>query len=142
MKKGIAFLVAMAFVGSLAAEVLAQRDPAEELEAVRGYLKTLDVKIIRYKKMKGTKAVETLKSLRADKNATLQRLADLKARVEAVPPSPPSFAPAPPPPPVAVRPAPAPAAVSAGLFGWGINTSLGGAYVNTGKGSLSGSLGL
>src|SRR3989338_307058 len=46
----------------------------------------------------------------------------------------------PPPPPVAVRPAPA--AVSAGLFGWGINTSLGGAYVNTGKGSLSGSIGL
>jgi len=49
------------------------------------------------------------------------------------PPPPPPVAPIPPRPPVAVKAAP-----SAGLFGWGINTLLTGSYINTGKGSLSG----
>jgi hypothetical protein len=140
MKKLLAFLIAFAFVASLAADAFAQRDPAEELASVRGYLKTLDVKIIKYKKMKGTKAAATLKQLRTDKVATLKRLAVLKAQAEAAtmaPPPPPPMAPLPPPPaPVVTKPAPV-----AGLFGMGYNAVISGNYLMTGKGKLPGALG-
>jgi len=140
MKKTIAFLLAVAFVISLAVETFAQRDPAEELAAVRGYLKTLDVKLVKYKKIKGPKAAATLKNLRAQKVATLKRLAILKAQAEAaVAPPPPPMAPVPPPPPpVVVKPAPAKAAA---LFGLGWNTNWTGTYLNTGHGKISGALG-
>lgn len=138
MKRIIAILLAFAFVASLALETFAQRDPAEELAAVRGYLKTLDVKIIKYKGMRGAKAAATLKGLRAQKVATLKRLAILKAQAEAaVAPPPPSMAPVPPP-PVVVTPAPA---AKAGILGLGWNTNWTGTYLNTGHGKISGALG-
>jgi len=140
MKKLLALLIAFAFVASLAADAFAQRDPAEELASVRGYLKTLDVKIIKYKKMKGTKAAATLKQLRTDKVSTLKRLAVLKAQAEAAtmaPPPPPPMAPLPPPPaPVVTKPAPV-----AGLFGMGYNAVISGNYLMSGKGKLPGALG-
>ena len=64
----------------------------------------------------------------------------VKKPVKKAMPAPAPVAPAPPPPPP-VAPAPVKAPVSAGLFGMGINTSLSGVYINTGKGSLSGSVG-
>src|SRR3989338_3840094 len=72
---------------------------------------------------------------------TLDRWDKLKASMEAAPtppaPPPAPFAPVPPSAPRAVSAAPA-----AALFGLGINTAWTGSYVSTGKGSLSGSIGL
>jgi hypothetical protein len=65
----------------------------------------------------------------------------VKKPVKKAMPAPAPVAPAPPPPPP-VAPAPAPVvAANAGLFGMGMNTLLTGSYINTGKGSLSGSIG-
>jgi hypothetical protein len=63
-----------------------------------------------------------------------------KAAPKKAMPAPAPVAPAPPPPPP-VAPAPAPVVAPAGLFGMGMNTLLTGTYLNTGKGSLSGSVG-
>lgn len=70
----------------------------------------------------------------------VKKAAPKKAPAPVAPaPPPPPVAPLPPPPPpapVVVRPA-----APAGLLGMGINTSLTGLYINTGKGSISGSIG-
>jgi len=136
MKKLVALLVVAAFVVSLVGEVLAQNFE-EEAAKVRAYLKVIDAKI---KDARAKKQTARLKKLQAEKAATLARWNKLKASMEAAPPPPPPapVAPVPPPPPapVAVKPA-----APAGLFGMGLNTVLTGAYVNTGKGTISGSVG-
>jgi hypothetical protein len=63
--------------------------------------------------------------------------APIKAAPAPIAPPPPPVAPVPPPAPVVVKPA-----ANAGLFGMGLNTSLDGLYISTGKGSLSGSVGV
>ncbi|MCU0641346.1 MAG: hypothetical protein MUC35_04580 [Candidatus Margulisbacteria bacterium] len=134
MKKMFVYFLVVAFVLSIAGAVFG-RTLEEERDAVRAYLKVVDAKIIKYRKA-GNKAKMVV--LQKEKQATLARWNKLKASME-------SAAPAvtpPPPPPVAPAPAPAvSAAPSGGLFGMGINTCLTGAYINTGKGSISGSVG-
>lgn len=94
------------------------RTAAEELDAVRGYLKTLDAKIVANKANPAKVA-----ALKKEKAATLQRLQVLKARAEAeemvAAPAP---APAPTPAP-APKPAPKPTAQNPGLFGLGLETA-------------------
>jgi hypothetical protein len=134
LKKLIALVTVFAFVAMLAGVVAAQvdtRTPAEKIEAGRAYLKLLDQKIIRLRKEGKTKLVA---QAQVDKKATIARMQGWKAEMEA------QAAPPPPPRPVApVAPAAPKQAASAGLFGWGLNTSLTGGWINTGKGSLSGS---
>jgi len=137
MRKLIALLVVVAFVVTLAGMVFG-RTLEEERDAVRAYLKVIDAKIIKYRKAGNTAVV---KKLQGEKAATLKRWEKVKAQMgaEGITPPPPPGAPLPPPPPpapVVVRPA-----APAGLLGMGINTSLAGSYINTGKGSLSGSIG-
>jgi len=135
MKKSIALLVAFMFALTIIGAVVAQADdrsPAEKLESGRAYLKTLDTKIVKYRKLGNNKMVSNLK---AQKTSTLARLKAWKAEMEASVSTPV----APVPPPVTVKPVAAP---SAGLFGWGLNTILSGQWINTGKGQLSGTVGL
>lgn len=137
MKKSIALFVAFIFALTIIGAVVAQADdrsPAEKLESGRAYLKTLDKKIIKYRKLGNTKMVANLK---AQKTSTIARLQAWKAEMEAGVSAPSPVAPVPP--PVTVKPVAAP---SAGLFGWGLNTILSGQYINTGKGQLSGTVGL
>ncbi|MFA5892783.1 MAG: hypothetical protein WC903_02310 [Candidatus Margulisiibacteriota bacterium] len=128
MKKVIIFFVVMAFMASVAS-VAFGRTIDEEKQAVRDYLKVIDVKIV---KARNAKQTVKLSILKADKAATLARWNKLKASLEVAPPP---VAPVPPA-SVVVKPA-----ASAGLFGMGLNTSLSGLYISTGKGSLSGSIG-
>jgi hypothetical protein len=121
VKKFIALFALVAFVTVLGGMALAQdtRTPAQKLASGRKYLKTLDAKIIRYRKLGNAKVV---KNLKAQKVSTIARMKRWKAQVEAsvAPPPPPRPVAPPPPPRRVVRPAPAPAA---GLFGWGLLTS-------------------
>jgi hypothetical protein len=132
MKKAIIFVVTIAFIASITS-VAFGRTIDEEKQAVRDYLKVIDAKIIKARKA-GQSAKVTM--LKGEKSATLARWNKLKASLE--------VAPVPPPPPVA--PAPAPVAVKpatfAGVLGMGLNTSWSGQYINTGKGQISGSIGL
>jgi len=133
MKKAIIFLVIVAFMATVAT-VAFGRTLEEEKQAVRNYLNVLDAKLA---KAKAAKQSSKVNMLHAEKNATLARWNKLKASM-AVAPAAPVVAPVPPPPaPMVAKPA-----VNNGLFGWGINTSLDGQYINTGKGSISGALGL
>lgn len=133
MKKTVICLLVLAFMVSIASVAFA-RTLEEERDAVRAYLKVVDAKIIKYRKA-GNRA--KMVQLQKEKQGTLARWNKLKAQMEAAPPPPPPVAPVPSAPVVA-----APAAPSAGLFGMGINTVLSGAYINTGKGQISGSVGL
>jgi hypothetical protein len=133
MKKIVVCLLVVAFMASIASVVFA-RTMEEERDAVRAYLKVIDAKIIKYRKAGNT---AKMKQLQVEKQGTLARWNRLKAEMEAAPPPPPPVAPVPPAPVVA-----RPAAPSGGLFGMGINTCLSGQYLNTGKGQLSGSVGL
>jgi hypothetical protein len=139
MKKILAIFVVTAFVLGLVGSVVSARTLEEERDAVRAYLKVVDAKIIKARTA-GQKA--KMVQLQKEKQGTLARWNKLKAQMEAGP-----TPPAPPPAPFApVTPPPARAAVSAApaaaLFGLGINTAWTGSYVSTGKGSLSGSIGL
>ncbi len=116
MKK-IALFMLLMFVVVLAGAALA-RTAAEELDAVRGYLKTLDAKI-----MANRANPAKVASLKKEKAATLQRLQVLKARAEAeAMVSEPTPAPVQTPAP-APRPVPQPAAQNQGLFGLGLETA-------------------
>jgi hypothetical protein len=127
-----------AFVVAISGVVFAQTDsrtPEEKLSAGRDYLKLLDQKIIRLRK---EGKMTLVAKMQADKKSTIARMQQWKAEAEtaqAAPTAPKPVAPS----AVPAKPA---AAASAGLFGWGINTDLTGLYINTGKGQLSGSLGL
>jgi hypothetical protein len=125
LKRLFALFALVAFVAVLGGMAFAQVE--EESAAYywkrvndgRAYLKVLDGKIIRYRKM-GNAAM--VKKLRAQKVSTIARMQAWKAKAEALeagPPPPPPLPTAPPPPPVAMRPAPP---APAGLFGWGLNT--------------------
>jgi hypothetical protein len=135
MKKAIIFVVAMAFLASVASVAFA-RTMAEEMSAVRDYLNVVDAKLATAKQNKNTTRVRLL---HAEKAATLARWYKLKATmVTPTAPTPPApVAPVAPAAPVVAQPT-----VKAGVFGWGINTSIAGQYINTGKGSISGSAGL
>jgi hypothetical protein len=132
MKKMFVYFLVVAFVLSIAGSVFG-RTIEEERDAVRAYLKVVDVKIIKYRKA-GNKAKMVV--LQKEKQATLARWDKLKASMEAGPVAPPPPVAPVPPAPVSVKAAP-----SGGLFGMGINTCLTGLYINTGKGQLSGSIG-
>ncbi|MFA5893696.1 MAG: hypothetical protein WC903_07060 [Candidatus Margulisiibacteriota bacterium] len=132
MKKVIILFVVMAFMASVSS-VAFGRTIDEEKQAVRDYLKVIDAKIIKARKAKQSAKVTMLKG---EKSATLARWNKLKASLEVAPPPPPQAVAPVPPAPVVVKPA-----ASAGLFGMGLNTSLSGLYISTGKGSLSGSIG-
>ncbi|MFA5113551.1 MAG: hypothetical protein WC529_04565, partial [Candidatus Margulisiibacteriota bacterium] len=122
--------MAIAFMASITS-VAFGRTMAEEKLAVQDYLKVIDAKIIKARKANQYSKVTALK---AQKSATLARWNKLKASME--------VAPVPPPTPAApVAPAPVVAPANAGLFGMGMNTLLTGSYINTGKGSISGSIG-
>ncbi|MBN2057580.1 MAG: hypothetical protein JW782_02135 [Candidatus Saganbacteria bacterium] len=134
MKKAIALFTVIAFAVALAGMASAQMDnrtPAEKLASGQQYLKTLDAKIIKYRKL-GNAAV--VKKLQADKKSTIARMKTWKAQMEAQeaappppPPAPRPVAPAPPPP---ARPAARPAAPApAGLFGMGLNTDFTVGYI-------------
>ena len=124
MKRIIALITVFVFAVAFAGMVYAQADtrtPEEKLAAGRAYLKLLDQKIIKYRKMGNTSKVKMLQGEKAD---LISRLKGWKAEIEAAaappaPPAPPVVAPPPPPPPVVVAPPPAPA----GLFGLGVKTS-------------------
>ncbi|MFA5114317.1 MAG: hypothetical protein WC529_08510, partial [Candidatus Margulisiibacteriota bacterium] len=86
----------------------------------------------------------TAKKVVAKKKVAKKKVAKkvVKKPVKKAMPAPAPVAPAPPPPPpVAPAPAPVVAPANAGLFGMGMNTLLTGSYINTGKGSISGSIG-
>jgi len=128
VKKFIALFALVAFVTVLGGMALAQdtRTPAEKLAAGRAYLKTLDAKIIKYRKLGNAKVVL---NLQGQKKSTIARMKVWKAQAEAqmAPPPPRPVAPTPPPPPRrVVQPAPAP---SAGMFGWGLLTSADVGYI-------------
>jgi hypothetical protein len=114
LKKAVALLTVFAFVVVLAASVYAEdtRTAAEKIASGQEYLKTLDTKIIKYRKLGNTAMVT---KLQAEKKSTLARLAAWKAEMGA------EVAPVVTPPPAPVVQA-APAPVSAGMFGWGLNT--------------------
>ena len=114
MKKFIALFTLLAFSVVLAGMVYADsRTPAEKLAAGRAYLKLLDQKIIKHRKLGNTAVV---KNLQAQKKSTIARMQTWKAQAEGAPTP---MAPVPPP-PVGVRPAPSP---SVGLFGLGLLVS-------------------
>lgn len=135
MKRIVALITVFVFAVALAGMVYAQADtrtPAEKLAAGRAYLKLLDKKIIRLRKA-GKMAL--VRKMQADKKSTIARMKGWKAQAEATeaaPPPPRRVAPPPPPPRRVVRPA----AVSAGLFGWGLNTSADIGYI-TGDGNTA-----
>lgn len=139
MKKLFALFLVFAFVAACAGMVSAQYDsrtPAEKLDAGRAYLKLLDKKIIRHRKLGNTAVVRKLK---VEKKQTITRMKKWKAQAEAeeMAPPPPPVAPAPPPPPPprpVVRRAPKP--VATGLFGMGLKTSADVGYI-TGSGSTA-----
>lgn len=130
MKKSIALFVAFAFVVTLASVVFG-RTLEEEKQAVRDYLKVVDAKIVKYRKAGNT---VKMKTLQGEKAGTLRRWEKLKVELTQVTPPPAAV-----PPPIIK---PAPAAEMGGLFGLGMPVVLGGSYINTGKGLLSGSVGL
>lgn len=113
MKKLIALFTIVAVVGVLAAAVYA-RTAQEELEAVRGYLVTLDSKIVSAREAGQKSKVAWLQK---EKEGTLRRLAKLKADAEAE-----KLAPA----PIA---APVVKAAPSGLFGLGWQTAASVGYV-------------
>ncbi len=118
MKRIIALLVMLAFVATVAGAVFA-RTLEEEKQAVRDYLKVIDAKIIKNRKMGKTAVVAKLKN---EKAATLARWNKLKAEMESA-----QATPAPAPSQVTPPPAPvkaAPSAPSAGLFGLGLDTAV------------------
>jgi len=142
LKKLFALFLVLAFVAACAGMVSAQYDsrtPGEKLEAGRAYLKLLDKKIIKHRKLGNTGVVRKLK---VEKTQTITRMKKWKAQAEAeemAPPPPPvAPAPPPPPPPPVVRRAPKPAA--SGLFGMGLKTSADIGYL-TGAGSTASILG-
>ncbi|MDI6731970.1 MAG: hypothetical protein QME05_05275 [Candidatus Margulisbacteria bacterium] len=114
MKKAVALLTVLAFVVVLAASVYAEdtRSAAEKIASGQEYLNALDTKIIKYRKLGNNTMVA---KLQAEKKSTLAKLAAWKAEMAAEGP-----APVTPPPAPVIKAAPAP--VSAGLFGWGLNT--------------------
>jgi len=133
MKKFLALMIAFAFIASLVVSVASARTLDEEKAAVREYLNVVDAKIVKYRKAGNTAKVKVLQK---EKQGTLARWNKLKAEMEAAPVP---VAPVPPPPAMQAKPAAAP---SGGLFGWGINTLLSGQYISTGKGQISGALGV
>jgi hypothetical protein len=132
MKKLIIFIVGVAFMASVAG-VAYGRTLDEEKQAVRDYLKVLDAKIMKARKLNQNAKVTALKN---QKTATLARWNKLKASME------PAIAPT----PAAVPVAPAPVVekpfASGGAFGLGLNTELKGLYIHTGTGGLQGSVGV
>jgi hypothetical protein len=137
MKKAIIFLVAMAVMASVSSVAFA-KTMAEEMSAVRDYLNVVDAKLATAKNAKNEKKIRLL---HAEKAATLARWYKLKATM-VTPAAPVVQAPAPvvnvtTPAPIVVMPSPAP-----GLFGMGIPVALSGLYINTGKGTYSGTGGL
>jgi hypothetical protein len=129
MKKAIIFVVVIAFMASVTS-VAFGRTMEEEKQAVRDYLTVIDAKIIKYR-TSGNKA--KMVQLQTEKQGTLARWNKLKASLE-VPPPPVAPVPSV---PVVVKPA-----ADAGLFGMGLNTCLDGLYISTGKGSISGAVGV
>ncbi|MFH1683797.1 MAG: hypothetical protein ABIA67_02815 [Candidatus Margulisiibacteriota bacterium] len=139
MKRIIAIITVFVFAVMLAGMVYAQADyrsPDEKLEAGRAYLKLLDQKIIRLRNQGKTALVD---KMHVEKKATIARMQVWKAEAEAMEAAPPPVPVAPTPPPAPVA---RPAAPSDGLFGLGLKSNMGGGYINTGKGQLSGSLGV
>jgi hypothetical protein len=137
MKKAIIFVVVVAFMASVASVAFA-RTMAEEMTAVRDYLNVVDAKLATAKQNNNTKRVALL---HAEKAATLARWYKLKATMVTAP-APVAPAPAPivnvtTPAPIVVMPTP-----PAGMFGMGIPVALSGLYINTGKGTYSGTGGL
>lgn len=121
MKKLLAVMIAFAFGVAIAGLAFAEvdtRTPAEKLAAGRAYINTLDAKIIKYRAQKNMKMVA---KLQADKKGTMAALQKWKLQEEAAAAAPVAERVAPPPP---ARVTPPPAAPAAGLFGWGLNTSL------------------
>jgi len=117
LKRIIALITVFAFAVVLAGMAYADfRSPAEKLSSGRAYLKLLDQKIIKHRKL-GNAAV--VKDLQAQKKSTIARMKKWKAEMEAGP------APVAPPPPVSVRPTTS----YAGWFGWGLDTGVTGGYV-------------
>lgn len=138
MKKAIIFVVVVAVMASVTSVAFA-RTMAEEMSAVRDYLNVVDAKLATAKQNNNTKRVALL---HAEKAATLARWYKLKASmVTPTAPAPVVQAPAPvivtQPAPVVIMPTP-----PAGLFGMGIPVALSGLYINTGKGTYSGTGGL
>ena len=119
MKRFIALLVAFAFVLGLG--IAANAATAKKVVAKKVVAKKVVAKKVVAKKKVAKKAVKAAPRI---------------VPVAPAPPPPPPVAPVPPA-PVAVK-----AAAPAGLFGMGIDTALTGSYINTGKGQLSGSVGL
>ena len=122
MKRIVVLITLFVFAVALAGMVYAQADtrsPAEKLAAGRAYLKLLDQKIIRHRKMGNT---ATVVNLQAQKKSTITRMQAWKAQAEGTrmaPPPPPPRPVAPPPPP---RPVARPAAAPEGLLGIGLDT--------------------
>lgn len=102
MRKVLAWFVICAFIVGVAGIAYAQANPAK----VRAYINQLEEKLAGAKE---PARIAKLKKMIAEQKV---RLAELEA--ESAPPAPPA-----PPRPVVAAPAPA----SAGLFGWGLNTS-------------------
>jgi hypothetical protein len=140
MKKAIIFIVAMAVMASVTGVAFA-RTMAEEMSSVRDYLNVVDAKLATAKNAKNEKKIRLL---HAEKTATLARWYKLKASM--VTPVAPAPAPAPTPAPVVNVTTPAPIVVmpspAPGLFGMGVPVALSGLYINTGKGTYSGTGGL
>ena len=132
MKRYSLIVVLFFFVAAIASAAFA-RTLEEEKSAVRTYLQEIDAKIVKYRRQGNSAKV---KQIQADKKKTLARWEKLKTELEDAQVAPAS---APLPPTVEVQPI---AAKRAGLFGRGWNTRLSGQYLYTGKGSLSGSVGL
>lgn len=118
MKKLIALLVVLAFVVGVVGVYSSEAAVATKVIA---------------KKVVAKKVVKKVAKKKVAKKKVVKKAAPKLAPIA---PPPPPVAPVPPP-PVAVKPA-----APAGLFGMGINTALTGAYINTGKGSISGSIGV
>ena len=88
------------------------------------------------KKVVAKKKVVKKKVVKKVVKKAVKKASPAKAMPAPIAPPPPPVAPVPPA-PVVVKPA-----ANAGLFGMGLNTTLDGLYINTGKGSISGSVGV
>ena len=110
MKKAVVYMLVMAFVLSIVSVAFA-RTLEEEKAAVRSYLKVIDAKIVKYRKM-GSKV--KMVQLQGEKKNTLARWAKLQASMMApVAPSPVAAPVLPPPPVVVVTRVPSPLPASA-----------------------------
>jgi len=147
LKKLFSCFVLLAFVLVLLGSFIAQADtrtPAQKLAAGNNYLKSLDAKIIVYRKQRNLKRVKTLQD---QKKATIKQMKIWKAEVMAAEAAPP---PPPPPPRRATPPPPetrtvAPRAVPKkaqpdSMFGLGIRTTIDGGYI-TGSGKTASFIG-